>query len=162
MPNVKYYFKVNSFSVQFFALRDIKAGDQLFASYCLVDRSLAQRQADLTPYDFICKCPSCVNATPETDELRTTFKIQIASFKETLIDRPKIDKTKLERALGFEKDVLKEGLDADDEYLVLLMAISAGYSKLGKGEESRRFSTLVEKFQKLILDEWRGILIPEM
>ena len=56
----------------------------------------------------------------------------------------------VEVALRFEKEVLKEGLDADDEYLVLLMAISAGYSKIGKGEESRRYGALMGKFTKFI------------
>jgi len=148
--------------MQFFALRDIKAGDQLFYPYCLTDRSRAQRQAHLVFYGFTCKCPGCLNATPETDELRTTFKTKIAFFKETILDRPKIDKSALEAALKFEKQVLKEGLDADDEYLLLLMTISAGYSKLGKGEESRKYSALMGKFQKFIEDEWRGIPIPQM
>jgi hypothetical protein len=157
VPNVKFYFKLNSFSVQFFALRDIKAGDQLFYPYCLTDRSLAQRQADLKPYSFTCKCPGCLNATPETDMLRTTFKTHIAFYRETMIERPKIDKTVLEKALSFEKEVLKEGLDADDEYLILLMAISAGYSKLGNREESSKYSALMEKFRKFITDEFRGV-----
>ena len=147
--------------MQFYALRDIKAGDQLFYSYCLVSNSFAQRQADLVPYGFTCKCPGCLNAIPETDELRTTFGIKIAFFEETLLNRPKIDKIALEGALSFEKEVLKEGLDANDEYLTLLMAISAGYSKLGKGEESRKYSALVEKFRKFMTDEWRGVQIPQ-
>ena len=156
MPNVKFYFKLNSFSVQFFALRDIKAGDQLFYPYCLTDRSLAQRQADLKQHGFTCKCPGCLNATPETDKLRTTFKAQIAFYQEK-IGRPKIDKTALEEVLNFEKEVLKEGLDADDEYLLLLMTISAGYSKLGNREESSKYNALMEKFRKFITDEFRGI-----
>lgn len=162
VPNVKFYFKINSFSVQFFALRDIKAGDQLFYPYCLTDRSLAQRQAHLLPYGFTCKCSGCLNATSQTDALRTTCKTHIAFFKETLINRPKIDKVALGEALRFEQEMLKEGLDADDEYLMLLMAISAGYSKLGKGELSRKYSALMEKFQSFIIDEWRGIPIPQM
>ena len=159
---MKFYFKLNSFSVQYYALRDIKAGDQLVNPYCLTDRSRAQRQADLTSYGFVCKCPGCLNATPETDKLRTTFKRRIAFFKDTLINRPKIDEIMLEAALRFEKDVLKEGLDADDEYLLLVMAISAGYSKLGKGEESRKYGALMEKFTKFIRDEWKGFPTPQM
>jgi len=148
--------------MHFFALRDIKAGDQLFYPYCLTDRSFADRQASLAPYGFTCKCSGCVNATPETDKLRTTFKTQIAFFRETIINRPKIDKTALEGALKFEEEVLKEGLDADDEYLLLLMAISAGYSKLGNEAESRKYSAVMKIFQKFILDEWKGIPTPQM
>ena len=161
MPNVKFYFKVNSFSAQFFALRDIKAGDQLFYPYCLTDRSRAQRYVDLSPRSFTCKCSGCLNATPETDKLRVTFKRRIAFFTEALINRPKFDEIMVEAALRYEKDVLKEGLDADDEYLLLLRAISTGYSKLGKREESRKYSALMEKFSKFIQDEFKGIPIPQ-
>ena len=65
VPNVQSYFKLNSFSMQFYARRDIKAGDQLFYSYCLAHGNLAERQAELAPYGFVCKCAAaCVNATP--------------------------------------------------------------------------------------------------
>jgi len=73
------------------------------------------------------------------------------------MNRPKIDKAALEEVLNFEKEALKEGLDADDEYLLLLMAISAGYSRLGNREESNKYSALMEKFRKFITDEFRGI-----
>jgi SET domain-containing protein len=59
--------------MQYYAIRDIKAGDQLFYSYCLAGGSQAERQAELLSYGFVCKCAACVDATPETDELRKTF-----------------------------------------------------------------------------------------
>jgi hypothetical protein len=50
ISNVKSYFKDNSFSIQFYALRDIEAGDQLFY---LIISSLAHRQADPVRYSFV-------------------------------------------------------------------------------------------------------------
>jgi hypothetical protein len=48
--------------------------------------------------------------------------------------------------LELEEVMLEEGLNAHCGYLVLLMAISAGCSKLGKAEESRKYDALLEKF----------------
>jgi hypothetical protein len=83
MPNVRYYFKLNSFSMQFYALRDIKAGEQLFYSYCEPDGNLAHRQAELAPYGFVCKCPACVNATPKLGKMEESerYAVSVESFK---------------------------------------------------------------------------------
>jgi SET domain-containing protein len=42
------------------ALRDIAAGDELTHSYIENDRPLAERQADLLEYNFVCQCARCL------------------------------------------------------------------------------------------------------
>jgi hypothetical protein len=61
----------------------------------------------------------------------------------------KINETVVEDAVKLEKDMVKEGLDADPHYLVLLVAIYLAYEKLGKQEEAEKYGVLVETFQKL-------------
>lgn len=61
-------FDVASFSLQFYARRKIKAGEQLFYSYHGDSlNSVKERQKVLEPYGVVCKCPLCANATPESD-----------------------------------------------------------------------------------------------
>jgi hypothetical protein len=149
MPNVLYYFRLNSFSIQFYATRDIKAGEQLFYSYCLAASTVAERRTQIAPYGFVCECPACVNATPETDNLRKTFGSQIALFKKMAGgDSNIINETAVEDAVKLDKDMVKEGLDADPQYLTLLMAICMANEKLGKLEEAEKYGVLVESFRK--------------
>jgi len=110
----------NSFSIFFYALRDIKAGEQLFYSYCSIEGTLAQRQAELAPYGFVCKCTACINATPETNNLRSTSRIRIAHLLKTVLENSKIEEGTLEEALRLEKDMVGEGLDIDVLFIKLL------------------------------------------
>src|SRR6266540_4973142 len=101
MPNVDYKFKVASFSFQTIAMRDIKAGEQLFYAYCGLERTKAERQTELAPYGFSCNCPACVNATPATDKLRKTFIDQI-SRHDAWIKQPEWTNDALSSALLLE------------------------------------------------------------
>jgi len=47
MPNVKYSFTVASFSMEFTAIKDIKAGEELVYAYCRLDKSAAERNEEL-------------------------------------------------------------------------------------------------------------------
>ena len=51
----------------------MKAGEQLFYSYCGVDQPVDERQVELAPYGIVCSCPACTHTTPETDKLRTEY-----------------------------------------------------------------------------------------
>ena len=104
MPNVMPSIKLNSFSMRFYAIRDIKAGEQLLYSHCKLDGSLAQRQGRTRA---VCKWPACVNATPETDKLRDTFGTQI---KKKHVSSTGLDETAVENAVRLEKAMVKEGL----------------------------------------------------
>jgi len=45
------------------ALRDIAEGEELTHSYIENDRPLAERQADLLEYNFVCQCVRCLKET---------------------------------------------------------------------------------------------------
>jgi len=127
--------------MRFYAIRDIKAGEQLFYSYCAADNSLATRRTELAPCSFVCKCPACVNATPETDKLRTTFKAQIQAFRNAALNS-QISQTMLKKALKLEKAMIKEGLDIELPFALLLEVISAAYEKLGKVRKEQTIDCL--------------------
>ena len=63
-------FNIPSFSIQFIATKEIKAGEQIFFSYCGKELSAAERKEKLARYGVICQCSACVNATPAKDQLR--------------------------------------------------------------------------------------------
>jgi hypothetical protein len=87
-------------------------------------------------YGFICKCPACVNATPETDRLRTTFETKsiVLRWQSRRKYPSKINPKLLENALTLEKAMLKEGLDADFKFGTLLQVICLAFAHLGKGQ----------------------------
>jgi len=135
--------------MQFIAKRDIKAGEQLFYTYCSATNGVAGRQAELEPYGFVCKCSACVNATPETDKLRSSFGVRIVLFK-SLVENSSttLNHSTVEEAVQLEKEMVKEGLDSEVLFLTLMRAICLAYGKLGKLEESEKYGVLVESIQK--------------
>ncbi|KAF8961403.1 hypothetical protein BDZ97DRAFT_2060107 [Flammula alnicola] len=91
MPNIWQKFKLDCFSLQFTASRDIKAGEQMFYSYCGVYPGV------------ICECSACVNATPETDKLRKEIDKRFEIYD--LITRKDLDEM-----FRFQEGAVKEGL----------------------------------------------------
>lgn len=69
-PNVEFDFSLGSFSLQFHALRDIKAEEEIFVSYTDVYVPAAERRRRLAPYGFTCICTACSRATPKSDQFR--------------------------------------------------------------------------------------------
>lgn len=63
MPNVAHFWDKPSFSLQFRALRYIKAGEELTVTYCDFTAPAAERQKTLEPYGFRCTCVACQNPT---------------------------------------------------------------------------------------------------
>jgi hypothetical protein len=59
------------------SVRDIKAGEQFFFSYCF-DGALAESHSDEPNLRSMASYANASAATPETEELRSTFRIQIA------------------------------------------------------------------------------------
>ncbi len=140
--------KLSSFPSQFWAIRDIKAGEQLSGySYCWLDQSALERQAKLEPCGFVCKCSACVNATPESDNFRKTFKPKVAQVSNLLGRDP--DTSLLESLLKFEQEMIKEGLDGRTEFLTLAMVISVIYTRLGMPKEAIEYDKIIMAFQKI-------------
>lgn len=133
--------------MQFYAVRDIKAGDQLFYCYCPTDCNLAERRAELAPYGFVCKCTVCINATSETDKLRNTFEAQVTALRFTFLSS-QVNETTLEDALRLERAAIKEGLDAHFAFKSLVVVIFLVYTKLGRMEEGAKYGMMVGQFQE--------------
>jgi hypothetical protein len=118
VPNVYQKFEIPSFSVQYKARRNIKAGEQIFYTYCGLDETVAERRRELAPYGVVCTCSACVNATPETDKIRKGYAPKSAAIRHLLnknannvemYDRFVDEMIKLQRAMMKE-----EGLDIVD------------------------------------------------
>ena len=147
LPNVCHAFKPSSFSVVFFALRDIKSGEQLFHSYCAPEQPSSDRKAALAPYGIACVCASCINATPETDTIRQTFLARIKEYRrqsktwEQLPISPgwNVPVQNLDKLLKYQKALVKEGLDAHPDYWAeFIPALAMAYRWAGRRREMEK------------------------
>ncbi|KAG6830778.1 hypothetical protein H0H87_007122 [Tephrocybe sp. NHM501043] len=66
-PNVFHRFDALSFSLSVYAIRPIKAGEEMFTSYCNVAVPTSERQEILRKYGFECVCDVCTD--PDSDAL---------------------------------------------------------------------------------------------
>ena len=133
-PNVHIRFDIPTFSLRVIALREIKAGEQLFYCYCSPNESVKKRRKQLGTYGFECQCKACTNATPESDKLREeiTDRIQkVVDMKEEMFANPGFNLRSLDPLLKLEKDIVDEGLDVVDKFVDLLYIIFQAYKKLG-------------------------------
>ncbi|KAJ3515322.1 hypothetical protein NLJ89_g1833 [Agrocybe chaxingu] len=156
LPNVAFWFKRSSFSMQITAIKDIKAGEELFSSYCDLLQSAAGRKAALAIYRFECKCAFCLHATPITDQLRGEFAVRVRRLTkqcEGWIRAPRVDATILDPVLQLEKDVIKEGLDTQPPYRLLLGVIQVLYTKLGMREKAKHYTEIRRRFEALCREE---------
>jgi len=114
-PNIDHEFHLSAFAMVFFAIRDVKAGVQLFYSYCSREHSASERKAVLAPYGITqCICAACVNATPETDALRQTFYARVQEYymqRDSWPLLPKFPVEILNGLLRYRRALVKEGLD---------------------------------------------------
>jgi len=132
ISNVGQSFDRASFSLQFIATRDIKKGEQIFHCYCTASDSFNERKKTLAAYGIVCRCSACVNATPETDQLRKELsKISgLYERRREIVGDPALSLKTLEPLLKLEKDLIKEGLDVTDTFPLLLAVIREIYDKL--------------------------------
>jgi hypothetical protein len=151
MPNVDAHFDVATFALQFIALRDIKAGEQLLYSYCAVTQSAKARQANLmTCYGFVCNCKACANATPASDRLREEFYDRIHRLfdeRGAMYSDPQFNIRSLDPLLQLEKDIVEEELDIKtSRFVQLLYVIAEGYRRLGHPAKSQEYLTRAFKY----------------
>ncbi|KAF9553766.1 SET domain-containing protein [Agrocybe pediades] len=144
-PNITHQFDLDAFCLPFVAKRDIPSGEQLSYSYCYMDQSAADRQAELAPYGFSCTCPSCVNATPESDKLRTEYEQRISAAAAS-VARGVANKSTFASLIDLKKQLVEEGLHATVAYPKLLKAISALCGKLGMTAEESKYLKEMKKY----------------
>ncbi|KDR74751.1 hypothetical protein GALMADRAFT_70265, partial [Galerina marginata CBS 339.88] len=160
MPNTTATFDVASFSLQFFAIKDLKAGDELFYGYCNIYAPYAERRESLGRYGIVCKCPACVNSTPTSESFRRTFIQRIKKIKqeveewqaetvkgfESAVATPTLEREAvLAKVLTLQKQLVEEGLDASDHYAVIFMVLYQLYVQLGK---MRRADSAFQQIQR--------------
>ncbi|KZV71485.1 SET domain-containing protein [Peniophora sp. CONT] len=66
LPNVKYTFNLQTFSMEFHAVRPIAKGEEMTVAYTSLEDRVELRQNKLKPYGFICTCSACKGG-PLTD-----------------------------------------------------------------------------------------------
>ncbi|KAF4612727.1 hypothetical protein D9613_011818 [Agrocybe pediades] len=143
-PNITHQFDLDAFCMSFFAKRDIPSGEQLSYSYCYLGQSAAARQAELAPYGFSCTCPSCVNATPESDKLRTEYEQRIMATAIS-VARGVANKATFVSLVDLKKQLIEEGLDGTEGYPRLLQVISILCGKLGMTAEESKYLKEMKK-----------------
>ena len=130
VPAVCQTYVWTSMSLRVIAERDIEAGDQFFYCYCQPNRSVKERRRQLATYGFVCQCQACVNATPESDEIREEMNDRIRKIideKAGLFANPRFSIRSLGPLLKLEEEIVKEGLDFGSLFSNLLWTILKGY-----------------------------------
>ena len=163
MPNVGIVFSTPSFSFQCSAIIDIKAGEELFYSYCGEDQSVAKRQVQLAPYGIVCSCPACKHATPETDKLRTEYhKIAmdyILNVQKVTSSNSKSEaESMIEPVLQFKDALIREGLHYTSDYKAVILVIRKLYESVGKEEEARPYKEEYKRY-KLPSEMVNGVMV---
>ncbi|KXN82804.1 SET domain-containing protein 5 [Leucoagaricus sp. SymC.cos] len=154
IPNVTISFKRSSFSFQFSASRDIKAGEECFVSYCDIFQSATDRKKELAPYGFECKCKACLHATPATDKLRIEYQDKVARLVHThgpwVLDTTK---RHFDELIEFEKEVVKEGLHSQKMYRFVVGIIGHWYEKYHLYTKAKPYLDLEERWKTMASDE---------
>ncbi|KIM41185.1 hypothetical protein M413DRAFT_11349 [Hebeloma cylindrosporum] len=153
-PNAVLEFSLASFSLQFHANRDIKAGEEIFYSYTDIYVPAAERPKELEPYDFTCACTACSLATPESDKFRQTSARHM-KILETLYQALKardieadngmqmVRNNILPNLLEFRRKLREEGLGImSGPYLSSTIMLHDLYTNLGMVDEPEMKSVL--------------------
>lgn len=160
-PNVHYDFDKASLSLQLRALQDIKAGEQLFTTYCTLLDSAAARASELAPYGIKCSCGSCVGPRVEaSDKLRVSLKTRVDTIQQLYKSNDKNIQTLRERvlpaALACFDEMEKDGLQSSFQYGLILGVISLSYSTLRERVKGDLVMTKLEKYSKAMNFNLRG------
>ncbi|KAJ7616366.1 hypothetical protein DFH06DRAFT_1012975 [Mycena polygramma] len=87
MPNANYFFHFPTFSGQFWAMRDIQAGEEITIMYVNILQGTAERQADTQRlYRFVCSCSAC--NVDETARKRSDVRRRVLGSLSASIDDP--------------------------------------------------------------------------
>ncbi|KAF4612614.1 hypothetical protein D9613_011828 [Agrocybe pediades] len=144
-PNVTYDFDLASFSYIFKAEKDIAAGEQLFYSYCKINVPVSVRKSQLAPYGIVCKCLSCINATPASDKIRMEFENRIDDTVKWIMN----PRANIHHALKLRQDLIDEGLEGQRTYACCLYAISMMYKVMGEPIKRQIFQDEFNKYNRL-------------
>ncbi|KAG5641993.1 hypothetical protein DXG03_003822 [Asterophora parasitica] len=146
-PSADRLFDIPSFSFQLRATRNIKAGDEIFVSYCNVLEPAADRQEYLASYGITCACTSCTPDTIASDKRRLALRASIDAidddFDTWLADPLLADNYTIKISLRWIGVIEQEALEASDAYRHHLHAIVRAYVALGDGENAVKYGRML-------------------
>ncbi|KAF8800127.1 SET domain-containing protein [Phlegmacium glaucopus] len=152
MENITTNFRIPSFSVQFIATKEIKAGEQIFFCYCHKSSSAAERKEELARYGVVCQCSACLNATPERDRLRKEYTRRVneyARLSKIWIQDSSLDEDVLRPVVKLYNEMKAEGLDTSEHYSLLLGVFYAVYTRLNQREKAAKWADEIKKHTRL-------------
>ncbi|KAF4577219.1 hypothetical protein EYR36_005206 [Pleurotus pulmonarius] len=133
-PNADRRFNRATLSMQLFAARNIKKGEQITTSYCDLLAPYATRQLSLAPYGIRCDCPACLDHV-ESDKNRLRIS-RLQSAVPAIIKwaaNPALpDDLLLRPSLTMLELLESEGLEATRHYAQVLYHSMLIYSALGE------------------------------
>lgn len=151
MENTTTRFNIPSFSVQFVATKGIKAGEQIFFSYCGKELSAAERKEKLARYGVVCQCSACVNATPTKDQLRKECAQRIQEYhrlSKIWVEDSSLDEDVLRPVVRLQNEMKAEGLDTFESYVLLLTVFHAVYTRLNQRGKADKYMDEMKKYIK--------------
>ncbi|KAL1686710.1 hypothetical protein GGG16DRAFT_117638 [Schizophyllum commune] len=145
-PNAHFAFHKASLSVRLRALRDIKAGEEIFISYVPPEAPYAQRQEELAHYGFSCTCAVCEEG-PSADERRARLAAPLVEDS-TRSKKQEFDRISQQIAL-FEHEGLA-GLDVYMNNILYGLRLAAG---VGEWDKCGVYNEKMTAMMPLYVDE---------
>ncbi|KAL1745554.1 hypothetical protein HDZ31DRAFT_63048 [Schizophyllum fasciatum] len=140
-PNGSYVFDDASFSEIVYAVRDIKAGEEICISYGEPCKPYAERKKKLAPYGFECACAACTEHTI-SDARRARIQPYVGP------DASKPPSTEIRRLLSQISLMDQEGLESLDQYLDSHFALTVVYIMSGNKAKGAKYKERMQQLAK--------------
>ncbi|KAF5331659.1 hypothetical protein D9611_007632 [Ephemerocybe angulata] len=130
--NAVFHFDPDTFNLSYTAMRDIKAGDQIYLSYVPATATRTHRRQGFGRYKFVCRCSACTDATQETDKLRLDFGLLIDSLpghSAKLLSMAQA-KASLPTIIQLKEALEKEGLDNEPRFMQVWFTLEMLYTNI--------------------------------
>ncbi|KAF4590806.1 hypothetical protein EYR40_009403 [Pleurotus pulmonarius] len=144
-------FDMQALSMQLYAVRNIKKGEEITTSYCNHLAPHAARQRALTPYGILCECPACVEHV-ESDKNRSRIshvRNSVPAIVKWAANPMLPDDLLLAPSLKMLELLELEGLEATPQYLQVLYHLMLICSALGTSSVNPGCGFYMEKWARL-------------
>ena len=134
-----------SFSFQFTAKVDIKAGEELFCTYCDTYAPVAERRAQLAPYGFTCHCRAC----EEDDALHREYKERTKEYMLTLnwAGKGNPDESIIRPVWKLSEDLEREKMTNTREFKSTVLMLWKFYEGIGKVERAKQLKDFYKQLK---------------
>ncbi|KAG6917993.1 hypothetical protein DXG01_017003 [Tephrocybe rancida] len=140
-PNASWNFDLASFSLSVRAVRPIKAGEEIFISYCEIAVPKAERQASLRPYGFQCTCTACTD--PGSDALLARIKRSTEVIHPNSLDADTLNAW-LQDNIRWIKIIQDAKWECLNDYFIHLMQATRRARRLEKPAHVRKYEAMCE------------------